>query len=527
VAGTGGKSGPPPVTLSIVGTNDLHGELEGLPWFAGYLASLRRARARDGGAVILVDAGDLLHGTLASNAVEGEVVIRAYNALGYSAAAIGNHELDFGPAALRARARQAKFPFLAANLANGDGTALRWPNVHPSVLIEQGGVKVGIVGVTLPALARASAPDTVGDLRLSPSGEAIAVEAARLRGRGAAVVVAAAHEGGHCADLQAPDDLTSCQDDSPVFELARALPPGLVDVIVAGHTHRAVAHRVNGVAIIESYARGRAFGRVDLIVNRGRGGVVARIFPPQAICRPGSDQPAPRPCRPAVYEGAPVEPVPEMVALVETALRRVRSRSDESLGVATTRPIRRAHARESALGNLFADLLLATTPGGDVAVVGPASVRADLPRGALTYGTLHRALPFDSRAATLTMTAGDLARAIGQRLRHGRLTVSLSGLRAQARCHRGRPFLELRRPDGRAIPPHVPLRVVTSEYLAAAGGGLFAGATPDAVAAVPLRDLIARGLRERGDVIGDGEIRALGRTRVEHPGGVAGIGRCL
>ena len=43
---------PARVTISLVGTNDLHGHLEALPAFGGYLANLRRARARDGGAVV-------------------------------------------------------------------------------------------------------------------------------------------------------------------------------------------------------------------------------------------------------------------------------------------------------------------------------------------------------------------------------------------------------------------------------------------------------------------------------------------
>ena len=47
--------------------------------------------------MLLVDAGDMWQGTLASNLSEGTAVVRAYNALGYDAVAIGNHEFDFGP----------------------------------------------------------------------------------------------------------------------------------------------------------------------------------------------------------------------------------------------------------------------------------------------------------------------------------------------------------------------------------------------------------------------------------------------
>src|SRR5262245_13849050 len=58
---------PKAVTLSIVGTNDLHGRISSLPALGGYLANLRRARAADGGGVVLVDAGDMFQGTLESN----------------------------------------------------------------------------------------------------------------------------------------------------------------------------------------------------------------------------------------------------------------------------------------------------------------------------------------------------------------------------------------------------------------------------------------------------------------------------
>src|SRR6478752_1736260 len=85
------------VTISIVGTNDVHGHLGGLPLFAGYLANLRAARAHDGGGVVLVDGGDVFQGTLESNLREGAPMVAAYDLLGYDAVTIGNHEFDYGP----------------------------------------------------------------------------------------------------------------------------------------------------------------------------------------------------------------------------------------------------------------------------------------------------------------------------------------------------------------------------------------------------------------------------------------------
>ncbi len=151
------------VTVSVVGTSDLHGHIAVLPWLSGYVANLRTAREKDGGAVVVLDAGDMFQGTLESNLVEGASVVRAYAAIGYAAAAIGNHEFDFGPVgpapspvepgddprgALKARAAEARFPFLAANVRDEKThRALAWPGFKSSFLVERAGIKIGIVGV--------------------------------------------------------------------------------------------------------------------------------------------------------------------------------------------------------------------------------------------------------------------------------------------------------------------------------------------------------------------------------------------
>src|SRR5438067_63230 len=147
---------PPPAakkgarTLTIIGTNDLHGAIDRLPLLAGYINNVRAAREADGGGVLLVDAGDMFQGTLESNLAEGADVVRAYNQMGYAATAVGNHEFDFGPegpavtaksveddprGALKARAAEAKFPFLVSNINDKQsGNRIKWPNMPPSTL---------------------------------------------------------------------------------------------------------------------------------------------------------------------------------------------------------------------------------------------------------------------------------------------------------------------------------------------------------------------------------------------------------
>ncbi|MCG5055247.1 MAG: metallophosphoesterase [Myxococcales bacterium] len=286
-----------PLVLSVVGTNDLHGHLETLPVLSGYVANLRTRRAEAGGAVLLLDAGDMFQGTLASNLAEGQPVIEAYNHLGYAAVAIGNHEFDFGPegpaalstsptenarGALFARARQARFPFLSANVVEeGSGQALDADNVFPSRLLRIGAVNVGVVGVTTEATPRSTLARNFAGLRVTALADAIIAEAQALREAAAEVVIVLAHAGAACQHLDDPKAIDSCRPEAEIFDVARALPPGLVDGIVAGHTHAGVAHEINGIPIIEAFAYGRAFGRFDLVLNaRTRRPERHQIFPP-------------------------------------------------------------------------------------------------------------------------------------------------------------------------------------------------------------------------------------------------------
>src|SRR5688572_32016167 len=241
-------------------------------------------RARDGGAVVLLDAGDMFQGTLESNLNEGASVIEAYTTLRYTAAAVGNHDFDFGPVgppatpqaadddprgALKARATQASFPFLAANLIDeATGQPVNWPNIRPSTTITAAGLRVSVIGVMTARALSGTIAANIGGLRVAPLAETIAAEAMRLRADGASVVLVTSHAGGRCTAFTSPTDLSSCEPNEEIMEVARALPAGLVDIIVAGHAHSGMAHQVGGVAIIESYNGGRTFGGTDPVIDR-------------------------------------------------------------------------------------------------------------------------------------------------------------------------------------------------------------------------------------------------------------------
>src|SRR5581483_11890294 len=85
--------------------------------------AIRRVEAgcRDTCTSVLVDGGDEFQGTPASNLAFGRPVVSLYNALGYAAAAIGNHDFDWGQDTLRARMQEARYGMLAANVTYANG----------------------------------------------------------------------------------------------------------------------------------------------------------------------------------------------------------------------------------------------------------------------------------------------------------------------------------------------------------------------------------------------------------------------
>jgi 5'-nucleotidase len=532
-----------PVTVVVVGTTDVHGHLEAveeeLPLDGGGKARVRRGgaallggyleilRKRYPGRVVLVDAGDMMQGTLLSNLGEGAAVMRAMNALGYAAAALGNHEFDYGPVgpratpkakgddprgALKARAAEARFPWLTSNVRDG-AAPVGAPRVREWTIVDAGGVKVGLVGGTSEDTPRTTIRPNLVGITVEPLAQPIERAAKAARAAGAEVVVAVVHAGGECARFEVPEDLSSCLPDAEVWRLAKALPAGTVDAIVGGHTHQAVAHRVNGVPVVQAFSYGGWFSRVDLTVDGGRV-VGTKIHPPEEICAEVADGVASCDARrargkrviPATYEGAPVVADGAVERAFAGDVRRAAALRAEKIGVVLPKGMPRQYRAESPLGNLVADLLRESAPGAEIGITNGGGLRGDLPPGDLTYGALFEALPFENKLALIRMPGALLARIIKSNMAGSKGILSLSGARVKARC--GGAKLEVAvEIGGKPLDERAIYTVATSDFLALGGddfggaiGALPAGAVSIDEEGGALRDrirplLVARGAK--------------------------------
>ncbi len=489
-------------TLLILTLNDFHGQLDPIRYKSyesprrvlriggaeALVATVSSVRRRRGGRVMLLDAGDFMQGSVLSNGFEGIPVRALFHRLGMDAAAIGNHEFDYGPVgpqgtpdggsnptgALESWAGGASFPVLSANVVRRDGKPLAWKNVHPAVLIRRAGIRVGLIGLTTLETPGTTHPANIRALAFRPLLPTVLQRARELRQRGAEAIVLLAHVGGKCKSRQA----SSCH--GALARLLRALPPGTVDAAIGGHSHQCIWHRINGVAVVMACDRGRALGRIELTV-RGKT-VRARALAPLPVCHDVYSDSGN--CEARLRTGAQrgkVVPNPLLarfrkpVASVRRMLagyrKRLTPRPDTVIAqAARTVP----HPRQglSAMGTLLADVMVAAVPGAQVALVNAGGVRAPLSAGKITYADVYRVFPFDNQLAYADLTGAELKQVMIDYLsREHAGFMAVSGIRYRIRC--GRPLRMTRITDGQGRPllPNKRYRVALSDFLLEGGVG--------------------------------------------------------
>src|SRR5918997_2850647 len=148
---------PDRVQITILGTTDLHGNINPIDYytnkpdnrgFAKVATLIKRVR-REHPNVLLVDSGDTIQGSpLASfhsrkNNQPPNPMMLVMNSLNYDAMAVGNHEYNFGLKVLEKARSEARFPWLSANTYR-KGTDETYHS--PYLVKEVNGVRVGILG---------------------------------------------------------------------------------------------------------------------------------------------------------------------------------------------------------------------------------------------------------------------------------------------------------------------------------------------------------------------------------------------
>ena len=453
---------PRPATrLRVIGTNDFHGALEPRTDSRGvrrggasHLATaIRQARAECVAPAcesLLVDGGDQFQGTPASNLAFGRPVTRLFNELGYAAAALGNHEFDWGQDTLRARMRDARYAFLGANVRYEDGRDVPW--IRDDTLIVRGRLKVGVIGLASVLTARTSATKNVAGLRFLPPGPIVDSLARRLRARGADYVIVLAHDGAFCDRTGA----ASCRGE--IIGIAQSITEP-VDAIISGHTHSLVDANIAGIPVVQAYSSGSAIDVVDFGPDSTTHDVRSVLTDSIA-----ADRNVARLVRQAMDRVAPI--VSRRIATIAEPLTR-----DEP---------------QYPLGNLIADAMR-DVGQGDVGVMNNGGIRTGLPAGVATYGRLFEIQPFGNTLYRITVT-GAVLRDYLERVvyRRGQPSVHVSGLTIlyDSTGAQGARLRSITMANGAPLDTAARYRVILNDFSALGGEGL--GFTTGAIRSEPL-----------------------------------------
>lgn len=409
------------ILLRILTTNDLHGALatevkdwshgRGVGGMAVLDALMDSARAECSCAVLQLDAGDEMQGTLESNLVHGRSVVEALNLLGLDAAAVGNHDLDWGVDTLRARMQQAHYPWLLANVY--DSTAGGRPSwARPWVMLRADSLRVAVVGYITGETRQIVKAENVAGLAFPGGAAALTGVLDTVRAQHPDLVVLVAHAGAVC-------DSTGCQGE--IMDLARALPAGSVDAIVAGHTHRLNNTVVNGIPIVQARSSGTSLGVMDLLESSD-----------------GRHQ-----WHVAVWDTFADKVTPDSAesALVTRYQHTTDTLANRRVAVLVDSLVRDGKAGQYPLGNLIADAQREMARA-DVAIMNNGGIRDDLTKGDVTYRQLFELQPFGNNLVTAKAPGRVIRAALEHAVEGGHAGAHVSGMLVT---------FDRTKPDGRRI----------------------------------------------------------------------------
>jgi 5'-nucleotidase len=361
------------IKLVLLHTNDTHSKiLEGSSdgmGFAKLMTQVKAIKAAEPN-VLLLDAGDALHGLTFATITQGEPIIKLFNLMGYDAMVAGNHDFDYGQERLVALKDMATFPILAANVYKADKTRLLMPYTIKTI----GTVKVGIIGVSTPETAYKTHPKNVLGLTFeNPLTETQKVVDA-IKDQ-TDVIVVLSHLGLDPSSTYTSEKLAAGVTD--------------IDVILDGHSHTALetGKLVGTTLIAQTGEYTKNLGRVDLTLNMGKVTTKAASLISKTTA-------------------ATLVEDPEVKALIDATIAQNKTVTEVVVGNTTVLlDGERANVRvgETNLGNIITNAMLDLT-GADVALTNGGGIRTSIQVGDITKGEVITVLPFGNYIMTKKVT---------------------------------------------------------------------------------------------------------------------------
>jgi 5'-nucleotidase/UDP-sugar diphosphatase len=390
-------------SLTILHTNDFHARFEPISKYdsgcsaedntagecfggsARLVTAIAEARARTNNS-ILVDGGDQFQGTLFYTYYKGALAAEMMNKMGYDAMTVGNHEFDDGPEVLRGFMDAVNFPVLMSN-ADVSAEPLLADKLAKSVVIERGGEKLGLIGLTPQDTDELASPGP--NVTFSDPVAAVQGEVDNLTAQGVNKIIVLSHSG-YRVDQRVAAETTG------------------VDVIVGGHSNTYLSNTsdraegpyptmVGSTAIVQAYAYGKFLGELNVTFDDA-GVITAAVG------------------EPLITDASVAEDADTVARIAEAAkpLDEIRNKVVAEAAAPIGGDRADCRSKECSMGSLIADAMLARVKdqGIDIAIQNGGGIRASIDAGPVTMGEVLTVLPFQNTLSTFQVTGATIIAAL-------------------------------------------------------------------------------------------------------------------
>lgn len=398
--------------LNILHINDFHSRIESINKFdstcsaeeegknecfggaARLLTAINQTRdalKAQGKNVLMLNAGDNFQGSLFYTTYKGTVEAEVLNAMKFDAMTVGNHEFDDSEDGLAGFLDKVQFPVVTANVVATAASKIG-DRVKPSIVLEVGGQKIGIVGAVANDTAELATPGP--NITIAEDVAKISEQVQKLKQDGVDKIIALTHVG-------YPRDL----------EFIAKIPD--VDVVVGGHTHTLLSNtdqKAEGpyptlvdnpggykVPVVQAGQYSKYLG--DLKVVFDDSGVV-KESKGDPILIDSSFKP----------DEATLKRIDELKAPIEALKSKVVGSSEGP--IEGDRKVCRV--KECSMGNLVADATLARVKdqGVTIAFANSGGLRSSIDAGDVSMGEVLTVLPFQNTVATFQLKGEDIRAAL-------------------------------------------------------------------------------------------------------------------
>ena len=354
----------------VLYTNDVHCAVSENIGYAG-LSSYRQTCLDESPYVTLVDLGDFAQGGSTGAISKGTVIIDIMNEVGYDVCIPGNHEFDYGEDNFYSLVARSEAEFVACNI---DG-------INDYKIIDYGEISVGYIGVTTPLFEGEYADSLSEHIQETVDG---------CKALGADYIILLSHLG----DTEEYSPYSSVDIASQTYD---------IDVILDGHAHNVIGDMIvknkegKDVHISSTGSKLTNIGKLVIGID---GSISTELISDYS------------------YKDDSIEVfISEIEEEYSDVLKEIVAYSDVSYSIYDDAGNRTIRNQSSPYGVYCAEAYMYEARDilgydVDIAIINGGGIRADLPKGDITYGEIMDIFPFYDNLCIKRVSGQDILDAL-------------------------------------------------------------------------------------------------------------------